>query len=129
MPVANPKEWMGACRLDGRVSSEVFMGYGDFTWRLREFLRKLLLFSMLGAVVYGGYHLYREGVFRRGIGPAVSSILNKIPRFGSRFQQHSHYSSRKHYSKPALAYKKKAHKKSYRGRAHHQRRHHRRYHR
>lgn len=60
---------------------------------MREFLRKLVLLAMVGALGYGGYHLYRQGTFRRGLGPAVASVLQKVPYFGSRFKHYSPFTS------------------------------------
>lgn len=60
-------------------------GLDNLIWKLKMWFRKLLPIALIGAVLYGGYDMYRAGVFRRGVGPAVTYMLHKIPYFGSRF--------------------------------------------
>ena len=62
-------------------------------WRIQEFFRKLIPMVIVGAVALGGYNLYREGAFNRGVGYAVSHALGKLPYFGSRFRHYTRASS------------------------------------
>lgn len=62
-------------------------------WRIQEFFKKLIPMVIVGAVAFGGYNLYREGAFNRGVGYAVSSALGKLPYFGSRFRHYTRKSS------------------------------------
>jgi hypothetical protein len=61
--------------------------------KIRELISGLIPIAIIGALLFGGYHLYQKGTFRRGIGPAVSSVLHKIPYFGSRFKHYKGSSS------------------------------------
>lgn len=65
----------------------------DFTWKLKQFLRKIFPLALIGALLYGGWNLYKQGTFRHGPKYAVMTILHKIPYFGSRFRHYGGYSS------------------------------------
>lgn len=78
----------------------------SFTWQIKQFIRKLLPFAIVGGILYGGYNLHQEGAFRRGVGPFVTSMLSKIPVFGSQFKRSS--SHRKY---PSYAYGNKSYRK------------------
>lgn len=56
--------------------------------KVRELISSLIPLAVVGALLFGGYNLYKKGAFRRGIGPAVSSALHSIPYFGSRFKHY-----------------------------------------
>lgn len=62
-------------------------------WRIQEFFRKLIPMVIVGAVAFGGYNMYREGAFNRGVGYAVSHALGKLPYFGSRFRHYTRKST------------------------------------
>jgi len=55
-------------------------------FRVREHMNKIILALVLGGLGFYGYHLYKQGTFSQGLGPAVSQVLQKIPFFGSRFR-------------------------------------------
>ena len=72
----------------------------DLGWKLKQWFRQLFPIALIGAFLYGGYNLYKAGAFRRGFGPAVTSVLGHVPYFGSRFRHYvpSFSSPRKSYS-------------------------------
>lgn len=89
----------------------------NLIWKLKQFFRKITPLLILMAVLYGGHSLYQQGVFRRGLKPAITSMLYKLPYFGSRFR---HYGKSSSYS-----YKKsygRSHRKHYGRRARRHRR-------
>lgn len=60
--------------------------------------------AIAAVVAWGGYSLYKEGAFRKGVGGAVNHVLHKIPYFGSRF---GHYrGSRKSVARSKKSYSK-----------------------
>ncbi len=61
-----------------------------FMYKVREFLQNLIPVAIIGALAIGGYHLYKQGTFRNGMRPAMSSLVKKIPYFGTKF---GHYTS------------------------------------
>jgi hypothetical protein len=91
-------------------------------WKLREAVSNLIPLMIAGAIIYGGYTLYRQGTFRNGVGPAVTRVLHKIPYFGSRFK---HYNGSGYAVAPRS---RKSMRSSKRGKRHHGRRSYRRRH-
>jgi len=87
----------------------------NLIWKIKSFFRKITPLLILMAVLYGGHSLYQQGVFRRGLKPAITSMLYKMPYFGTRFR---------HYNKSSSYSYRKAHRKGYR--KHYGRRHGRR---
>lgn len=87
----------------------------NFSWKVKQWFRKMLPLALIVAVLYGGYHLYRQGTFRRGLKPAITSMLHKLPYFGSRYK---HYNRSQSYSYGS----KYGHGKRRGGRRHHSRR-------
>ena len=69
-----------------------------FMYKVREFLQNLIPVAIIGALAFGGYHLYKQGTFRNGLRPAMSSIVKKIPYFGTRFGHYTTGSSSYHSS-------------------------------
>ena len=61
----------------------------DLIWKLKRFVRKAFPIALIGAFLYGGYTLYRQGAFRHGVSHAVTSVLRRLPYFGSRFRHYS----------------------------------------
>jgi hypothetical protein len=101
---------------------------GNWSWKIKQTLQKLMPLAIVGLIIYSGYSLYRHGVFRRGIGQAVSSTLHHIPILGSHFRHYPRYGE-----SPSYAYRPRGHsrgfrrhRRSRRGRHHHHRRHHHR---
>ena len=92
---------------------------GSWSWKIKNFLRKILPFTVAGLILYGGYHFYKKGIFRHGMKPAVFALLHKIPYFGSRFSHYGHgsyaYSGRHGYRHGRL------HRHGRRGHRHHRR--------
>ena len=60
-------------------------------WTLKEWFRNVVKLGMIAGALYGAFALYNGRVFRHGIKPAVYSVLQKVPVFGSQFR---HYRSR-----------------------------------
>ncbi len=90
----------------------------DLSWKLKNFFRKAFPIALVAGVLYWGYSLYRQGTFRHGVKYAITSILHRLPYFGSRFK---HYESSSVSSAPSYAYSgRSVHR--HRGR-HHRRRH------
>ena len=71
---------------------------GDLIWKLKQWLRKLFPIALIGAFLYGGFNLYKAGAFRRSFGSTVSSMLQHVPYFGSRFKHYSPSSSHRSYA-------------------------------
>ena len=104
----------------------------DLVWKIRQWFRKCVPLVMVGALAFGGYHLYRQGTFRNGLG-TLSSWTSKIPYFGSKFS-HSGASSRVSHggssyskSKSLARAKGRKHSKRYSKGKRHSRKHHRRH--
>jgi hypothetical protein len=89
----------------------------NLIWRIKQAINKMIPYAIIFGLLYGGYNLYRKGTFRHGIVPGVTSMLHKVPFFGSKFK-HYHPSfaySKKHYKHSKYKHIKK-HKKSKRRR-------------
>ena len=97
---------------------------GNLSWKAKQFVRKLLPITLILAAVYGGYSMYRKGTFRRGIGPAMGSVLKHIPYFGSRFKHYgqsksySYKSGSKSYKRRGKAYRRGKYRKGKKARRH-----------
>ena len=97
----------------------------SFSWKAKQYLRKLIPISMIGLVAFGGYKWYKQGVFRHGVSYAVTSILHKIPYFGTRFK---HYGPQVASGRSYTYVGHPAHRRGHyvrHHRRHHRRRHHR----
>jgi hypothetical protein len=92
----------------------------DLIWKTKQFLRKIFPIALIVGALYWGYSLYRQGTFRHGVKYAITSILHRLPYFGSRF---SHYGGG--YS-GSTAYSGRSYHRHGRGHRRHHRRHHRR---
>jgi len=90
------------------------MGFDNLTWKIKQFFRNLLPLVIIGAILYGVYGMYKKGAFRHGIRPAITSVLKKIPYFGSRFK---HYG----YSYAPKKFKRDRGSKYYRGKKYYRR--------
>lgn len=62
-------------------------------WKIKQLFRQILPLAIVGALIWGGYNMYKAGALRRGIGPAFTATLHKIPYFGSRFRHYTGGSS------------------------------------
>ena len=103
----------------------------DLIWKLRQWTRKLMPFVVIGALSYGGYTLYKKGVFRHGFGAQLTALAHKIPFFGSKFGHSSVASSSSSYRSGSHTVAVRRGGRHHRGghrRGHHGRRHHRRHH-
>lgn len=87
---------------------------GQIFWQIKQLATKIITIALIGAVGFGGYSLYQEGVFRGGIGPTSKRILRKVPYVGSRFKHFFSSSSGKRHHQKSISYRKKNRKKSYR---------------
>lgn len=87
-------------------------------WQVKQLATKLITIALVGAVAFGGYSLYQDGVFRGGIGQASKRILRKVPYVGSRFKHFFASSSGKRRSQKSISYRKRGRKGSYRSKKH-----------
>ncbi len=90
-------------------------------WRLKEGLRNLTPWIIIGVIAWGGYSMYRKGAFRHGI-PSLGQTLSYLPHFGSRFSQYNSRRSNYAYAPAKHGRKHKAHRRSSRPRRHGRRR-------
>jgi hypothetical protein len=100
----------------------------NLSWRARQLVRKLIPLTVVGALLYGGYTMYRHGAFRRGLRAfpsSMSAFLHRLPYFGSRFR-HYNVGNDSHYAVAPAHSRAVRHGRSRRAR---HRRHHRRHHR
>jgi hypothetical protein len=96
---------------------------GNWSWKIRQALQKMMPLAVVCLIVYSGYSLYRHGLFRRGLKQALSSTLHHIPILGSHFR---HYP--RHGESPSYAYRPRGHRGFRRHRHGRHHRHHRRHH-
>lgn len=99
-------------------------------YKIREFLQNLIPVAIVGALAFGGYTLYKQGTFRNGLRPAVSSLVKKIPYFGTKFGHYTSGSSDRSYSvasAPRHSRVSKKHGRRHKGIAKHGHRRHRRH--
>ena len=61
----------------------------SWSWKIRQAFSNLIPVVVIGAIAFGGWHFYKKGTFRHGIAPAISSILHKVPYFGTRFKHYT----------------------------------------
>ncbi len=74
----------------------------SWTWKIKQFFNKVFPIALIGAVLYGAVSMYNQGAFRRGLKPAITTMLYKLPYFGTRYKHYNRgksyaYSSRKKY--------------------------------
>lgn len=87
---------------------------GQIIWQIKQLATKIIAIALVGAVAFGGYSLYQDGIFRGGIGQASKRILRKVPYVGSRFKHFFSTSSGKRRSQKSISYRRKKGTKSYR---------------
>jgi hypothetical protein len=68
----------------------------SLAWKVKNLFKQMLPLVILGFVVYYGYHMYRRGVFRHGVGPAVTYVLRQVPILGSHFRHRGYHYSYRH---------------------------------
>lgn len=79
---------------------------GQIIWHIKEALRKLVVVALVGSVAWGGYHLYRKGAFRGGVGHFGKVVARQIPYFGSRFRHFISSGSSSRSSHKAVSYRR-----------------------
>jgi len=89
----------------------------NLMWKARQAISNLIPVAIIGAIAFGGWHFYKKGTFRNGIAPVVSSVLHKIPYFGSRFRHYSP-SGGSSYARSSGTVRR-SHSKRHHGRRHH----------
>ena len=95
----------------------------SWMWKAKQFVRKLIPISIVAVVLYGGYTFYKKGVFRHGVGPALTTMLHKLPYFGSRFRHYGNEAPSSSYTYAPPTH----HVRHARAVRRHRRRHHRRH--
>lgn len=89
----------------------------DLGYKVRQLAEKIIPLTIVGALAYGGWTLYKKGTFRYGLKPALTQAVSDIPYFGSRFRHYIGSSNGSSY----VASKSKHSRKH--GKRHHGRRH------
>jgi len=78
-------------------------------WKIRNWLDKTKPLWIALIVGYFGFSLYKNGIFRRGVGPAVSRTVRQIPIVGSLFKsgRREYGYSKRHHRKHTARHKKR----------------------
>lgn len=88
---------------------------GQLIWQIKQLLSKVIVYVAAGAILYGGYSLYRQGAFRGGVAHASKVILRQVPYFGSRFRHYFSSAKRGYFHHGSIARSGRGHRRHFGG--------------